>query len=30
MLSKQYSKNVNNRSVIRECFEYSKKRAAIV
>lgn len=30
MLSKVYSKNVNNRSVIRECFEYSKKRAAVV
>ncbi len=30
MLSKAYSKNVNNRSVIRECFEYSKRRAAEV
>ena len=30
MLSKVYSKNVNNRSVIRECFEYSKQRAAVV
>lgn len=28
MLSKVYSKNISNRSVIRECFEYSKARAA--
>lgn len=28
MLSKLYSKNVSNRSVIRDCFEYSKARAA--
>ncbi|MBQ8828157.1 MAG: pyridoxal phosphate-dependent aminotransferase [Clostridia bacterium] len=28
MLSKLYSQNIGSRSVIRECFEYSKKRAA--
>lgn len=28
MLSKLYTKNVSNRSVIRDCFEYSKARAA--
>lgn len=30
MLSRKYSKNVNNRSVIRDCFEYSKARAAVI
>lgn len=30
MLSKLYSQNIGKRSVIRECFEYSKQRAAVV
>lgn len=30
MLSKLYSQNIGKRSVIRECFEYSKQRAAVI